>query len=122
MTDLFLSLSVFVSLLTDLYRILERKRSFGQKCVKIKEGEATEVMKRHKSFMIYIFWPDFTAYPYLYILNCVIMLTLTMQVRRLERDLSRRSRRKGKGMAGRKFRTSASLSQLSTSVAYFRLV
>ncbi|XP_058231170.1 transient receptor potential cation channel subfamily M member 6 isoform X2 [Hemibagrus wyckioides] len=60
----------------DPYRILERKRSFGRKCVKIKEGEATDV-------------------------------------RRLERDLTRRSRRKGKGMAGRKFRSSVSLSQLS---------
>ncbi|KAF5890124.1 transient receptor potential cation channel subfamily M member 6-like isoform X1 [Clarias magur] len=58
-----------------LYRILERKRSFGRKCVKIKEGEATD--------------------------------------RRLERDLSRRSKRKGKGMAGRKFRSSVSLSQLN---------
>ncbi|XP_053336833.1 transient receptor potential cation channel subfamily M member 6 isoform X1 [Clarias gariepinus] len=58
-----------------LYRILERKRSFGRKCVKIKEGEATD--------------------------------------RRLERDLSRRSKRKGKGIAGRKFRSSVSLSQLN---------
>ncbi|KAF7687620.1 hypothetical protein HF521_014848 [Silurus meridionalis] len=61
----------------ELYRILERKRSFGRKCVKIKEGEAADV-------------------------------------RRLERDLSRRSRRKGKGMAGRKFRSSVSLSQLNS--------
>ncbi|XP_026996995.2 transient receptor potential cation channel subfamily M member 6 isoform X1 [Tachysurus fulvidraco] len=60
----------------DLYRILERRRSFGRKCVKIKEGEATDV-------------------------------------RRLERDLTRRSRRKGKGLAGRKFRSSVSLSQLT---------
>ncbi|MCJ8746709.1 hypothetical protein PDJAM_G00144810 [Pangasius djambal] len=60
----------------DVYRIFERKRSFGRKCVKIKEGEATDV-------------------------------------RRLERDSSRRSRRKGKGMAGRKFRSSVSLSQLN---------
>ncbi|KAF4074612.1 hypothetical protein AMELA_G00241320 [Ameiurus melas] len=60
----------------DLYKIVERKRSFSRKCVKIKEGEATNV-------------------------------------RRLERDSSRRSRRKGKGMAGRKFRSSGSLSHLS---------
>ncbi|KAK3514501.1 hypothetical protein QTP70_018664, partial [Hemibagrus guttatus] len=60
----------------DPYRILERKRSFGRKCVKIKEGEATDV-------------------------------------RRLERDLTRRSRRKGKRMAGHKFRSSVSLSQLT---------
>ncbi|XP_076855162.1 transient receptor potential cation channel subfamily M member 6 isoform X2 [Brachyhypopomus gauderio] len=65
----------------ELSRNVERKRSFGRKCVKIKEGEAKNVRRFEKC-----------------------MHTL---------DSSRKSRNKGKGLAGRKFRSSINLTQLN---------
>ncbi|XP_062874411.1 transient receptor potential cation channel subfamily M member 6 [Trichomycterus rosablanca] len=64
-------------------RTLARKRSFGRKCVKIKEGETTDMVRR---------------------------LDRSVHIR----DSFRRSKRKWKGMSGRKVRSSVSLSQLNS--------
>ncbi|XP_026883700.2 transient receptor potential cation channel subfamily M member 6 isoform X3 [Electrophorus electricus] len=65
----------------ELSRTLERKRSFGRKCVKIQEGKAKNVRRFEKC-------------------------THTV-------ESSRKNRAKGKGLAGRKFRSSVSLTQLN---------